>query len=539
MRTAGRIILIIAAALLAPGCNQKDKLKVQQLEEELSALQGEQMPGVPEEQSIIGPESESFCFEFDAAKYGVDAGGSVSVGYSLPMEATVEAMTSGGWSATVSATDGRSGHIVVTCPDPAIPVDIVVTATTPDGRSTAATLPILVRDPYTDATRTDVFALAYFCFDRTLATDYHFQMMADAGFNMLTIEYVDNWQEQLELAQKYGLKGVLFINGPAGQYYSSGGTSTLLAEVVGEARNYPALYGYQIADEPIIRDIEQFVYERDAVAALDPDHPVYINMYPGMPSYWSPTLESYRELVETYTTRCKLDFITFDQYPVFTSGIDPSWIPTLNIIRDISRSHSIPFWAFTLCCREVSRVDPNLENIRLQCNTNLAFGAQVNQYFVYHNTSGTNLAPLMAGWIRQPDGNYSYVEPYYTSVYDDCKTYNTEMHNRGYVFAGCDVYKLRYSFETDPGGLLLSKSDHPAQISSFSASDKMLVSFVENRGNQYLVAVNQSWQWPVRVDVTFTEMVYVIDRDGGFVEMLPGEAQLTVEAGDMLVIKYK
>ena len=539
MRTSGRIILIVALALLASGCNQNDKLKALQLEEELAALQGEQMPGVPDVQEVIEPESEPFCFEFDAPKYGVDAGGSVTIGYSLPGDAAIEVESYGDWTVSVNPTDGRSGHIEVYCPDPAIPVDIVVKATAPDGRCTAAVLPVMVRDPFTDATRTDVAALAYFCFSRDLATDYHFKMMADAGFNMLTIEYVDNWQEQLELAHKYGLKGVLFINGPAGEYYKSGGTSTLLAEVIGVAKNYPALYGYQIVDEPILNDVAQYEYESEAVTALDPDHPVYVNMYPATPSYWSPTPELYRELVEAYTTRCKLKFITFDQYPVWITGVELSWRTSLNIIRDISRQHGIPFWAFTLCCREWQREDPTLENIRLQCNTNLAYGAQVNQYFVYHNTSGTNYAPLLSGWARDASGNYVEYPTTYTSAYDYCKAYNTEMHNRGYVFAGSDVYKVCYTFASAPGDVALVKSDLPPQISDFKTSDQMLVSFVENKGNQYLVAVNQSWQSPVTVDVSFTEMVYIIDHDGLFTEMQPGEARLTVEAGDMLVIKWK
>lgn len=76
-------------------------------------------------------------------------------------------------------------------------------------------------------------------------------------------------------------------------------------------------------------------------------------------------------------------------------------------------------------------------------------------------------------------------------------------------------------------------------MSDFTTSNQMLVSFVENKGNLYLVAVNQSWQSPVTVDVTFTEMVYVIDHDGNFIEMQPGEAHLNVEEGDMLVIKYR
>lgn len=542
MRPSGTIISGLAlslalAALCSSACSSEDKLKVRQLEEELAALQQKQVPGVYDAKDAIQPSDEPFGFEFGAVRYGIDAGGSVAVGYTLTADATVDVIYDGGWGATVNKTDGRTGNIVVTCPDPASPADILVRATAADGRSTVATLPLLVRDPYTDATRTDIPALAYYCFDRSLATDYNFKMMSDAGFNMLTIESVDNWQEQLDLAYKYGLQGILFLNGPAGRYYGSGGADTQLAEIVNEAKIHPALYGYQIVDEPIIDDIEQYVYERDAVHALDPGHPIYINMYPGSPSYRSPTVESYTEYVETYTTRCKLSFITFDHYPVWTTGVEPSWRTSLTVVRNISREHGIPFWAFTLCCREWRREDPTLGNIRLQCNTNLAYGAQVNQFFVYRSTSGTDFAPLQT-WEYDANGDKVAVVKY-TAVYDYCKAYNTEMHSRGYVFAGSDAYKLLYTFEGTPGEVLLAKSDLPSPISDFTTSGQMLVSFVENRGNRYLVAVNQSWQQPVTVDATFTDMVYIIDHDGVFTEMQPGNARLTVEAGDMLVIKWR
>ncbi|MBO4417545.1 MAG: hypothetical protein J5801_05455 [Bacteroidales bacterium] len=542
MRSTGTIIsgLAVSLALVAfcsPGCSNEDKLKASQLEEELAALQEKQVPGVHDAQDVIQYSDEPFSFEFGAVRYGVDAGGSVAVGYTLAADATVEVIYDGGWSTTVNTTDGRTGSIVVTCPDPAFPADILVKATAADGRSTVATLPLLVRDPYTDATRTDIPALAYFCFDRSLATDYHFKMMADAGFNMLTIESVDNWQEQLDLAYKYGMKGILFINGPAGSYYYSGGTDTQLAEVVNEAKNYPALYGYQIVDEPIVDDIEQYVYERDAVHALDPEHPIYINMYPGSPSQRSPTVESYIEYVETYTTRCQLSFITFDQYPVWVTGVEPSWYTSLNVIRNISREHGIPFWAFTLCCREWYREDPTLGNIRLQCNTNLAYGAQVNQYFVYRSTSGTDFAPLQT-W--EYDANGDKVEAVkYTAAYDYCKAYNAEMHNRGYVFAGSDVKVIRKSQVLDAWSGSLSLNDLPPQIASLYTSREAVVSFVENNGNEYLVVVNSMWNWTQQVAIDLTDVVYLIDHDGNFKELQPGISRFDLEGGDMLVFKYR
>ena len=535
--------LLCVALLAAYACADRES-EISRLEQELQQLQEDSGNiTVGDIADVVEPATGRYEIVFGKDRYFVDAGGRVSVDYSLASDSSLEVIAKDGWNALVETTDAKTGKIVVTCPDPAVISDIVVKATASDGRCTSAILPLMVRDPYTDATRKDVAALAYYCFDTDMATDYNFKMMADAGFNMLTIESDDNWQEQLVLAHKYGLKGILFINGPAGTYYYSGGTSTLLAEVVNEAKTYPALYGYQIADEPFPEQVEQLVFERNAVKALDPDRPVYINMYPGSTSYRSPTPEDYEEYVRSYATRCELEFITFDQYPVMTTGIDPSWSTSLNIIRNISRERGVPFWAFTLCCREYNREDPTLANIRLQCNTNLAYGAQVNQFFVYRSTSGTDFAPMQTWeWADQAHEEKRYFtgnDVKYTAAYDACKAYNTEMHHRGFVFAGCDAYKLRHTVEPDLYGYFLAESDLPPQISSFETETPTLVSFVENDGNQYMVVVNKSWTDPVTVDMTVEDMIFSIDRDGVFAELLPGEHRLTIDEGDMLVLKYR
>lgn len=481
-------------------------------------------PGGPDVQI---PSYSEYRFSFDKERYGVDAGGSVTLNYTLPEDSRIELMVKDGWSAELIATDAKSGQIVVTCPDPAIASDVVVKAVTTEGSSVAQVLPLLVRDPYTDATRTDVAAMGYFCFYPDIATDYHFSKMAECGMNMLTIEAYDNWEEQLELSEKYGLKGVLFVNGAAGDYYFNQ-ADTKLSEIIAVAKDMPALAGYQIFDEPSVKNIGQIKFEKDRIEELDPNpnHPVYVNLHPSSVSAGGMGVEDYFEYVERIVTECDLKFITFDQYPVFTSGIDPSWSRSLAAIYESSKRHNIPFWAFTLCCREHNREDPNVGNIRLQCNTNLAYGAQVNQFFVYRATSGTNYAPLMG------DGTY-------TKAYDDCKTYCTEMHNRGYVFSGSDVKFLRHTNEAETYGCFLSERDYPDAVSAFSTSGPTLVSFVENKGNCYMVVVNKNWQEAINVDITFEDMVYVIDHDGEFTEFQKGDAHLSIEEGDMMVIKYR
>ena len=524
---------MMAAALMTVCCSEEDQLKYEQLQKELETMQGE-TKDVPEASEATVPEIDPYEFTLDKTRYGVDAGGSVTIGYSIPEASSIEVSVPQGWSAVVNKA---ASEIVITAPDPAFPCEMYVTATAEDGRTASAVLPVMIRDPYTDATRTDVAALAYFCFYPEIATDYHFEMMAKCGMNMLTIEQVDNWQEQLTLAHKYGLKGVLFVNGVAGKYYSTHGTSTALDEVINEAKNvekYPALAGYQIFDEPSTERIGQIKYEKDRIEELDPNpaHPVYVNMHPGSASKYSLGVEDYFEYVETLVTECDLKLITFDQYPVFFGYIDPTWIKSLVAVRTSAMRHNIPFWAFTLSCREQGREDPTLETIRLQCNTNLLFGAQVNQFFVYRNTSGTKYCPLVIDWET---GTASY-----TGAYDACQEYCTEMHHFGFIFSDCNVKAVRNLNVFNNWVENLSREDLPPQIKTITASREAMVSIIENKGNEYVAVVNSLWNMPQTVSIETNDMIYEIDHDGVFTQLDAGtKYDIELGGGDMVVFKAK
>ena len=538
-----KVVLMLALSVaLAWSCNNEDKLKLEQMQQELEGLQQQSLPGVPPESDVTIPDDTQFAFTLDKACYGIDAGGSVSIAYSLPEAATVEVSTRDGWSATVSASGQKEGEIVVTAPDPASPTDIVVKAVAADGRQTAATLPVIVRDPYTDATRTSVAAMGYYCFNTQMATDYHFGKMAECGMDMLTIESSDNWQEQLDLAHKYGMKGVLFVNGPAGDYYRDH-SDTKLSDIIAIAKNHPALAGYQIFDEPHLKYLNQMKVEKARVEELDPNpaHPVYVNMGPSNASEATYGVKEFEDYVEILVSELDLKFITFDQYPVYEGYLDPSWPRTWDIIFAAAKRHNIPVWAFTLCCWEWYRETPNLENIRLQCNINLAYGAQVNQFFVYRSTSGTPLAPLQTWEWKDGivDGEKVAVEKY-TVEYDYCKDYCREMHNRGYVFAGCNVKQLRSNIFFGNYLQTFSKADLPPQIKDMKIAGEALVSLIENKGNEYVVVVNGSWQNHCTIDAEFGAMVYSIDHDGVFTEHQGGsKASFDLEGGDMLVIKWR
>lgn len=101
-----RTVFLLAGLILAVACNEADKARVKELQQELDELQRQAPPGVPAAEVVV-PEDGSFFFTFDKEGYGVDAGGSVTICYSLQEEAAIDIEVVGdkGWDVSVNSID--------------------------------------------------------------------------------------------------------------------------------------------------------------------------------------------------------------------------------------------------------------------------------------------------------------------------------------------------------------------------------------------------------------------------------------------------
>lgn len=524
-------VLTFALCLIAiASCNKQDREELARLQEELDGLKSEAAGNLPDANPVDGPKVISITFDKDT--YWADAGSSVTAHYTLQQAADVEAFAQGGWSAEVNRSGDTEGDIVFTAPDPASPGTIVVKATDAKGNTAESIVQTFVRMPCTDATRPTYKVLAYNGFSDDQATYENYKKMKDAGVNMITVEgedlvYGPGWRDQCRVAAQTGVKIVLFIGYTHECYSRDPEHYTGLDDLINEAVQYPAVCAFQIADEPSAVRAYDLAFVKQKIESLAPNHPVYINLHPSTVSQDGMGALTYEDYVERFASICNLKFITFDQYPVWNTGVEDSWYRSLNVVYDTAKRHGIPFWAFIQSCREYSRVDPSLETIRLQGNINMAYGAQCNQFFVWRATSGTNYAPILK------DGTW-------TTAYDDCRDYCTELHNREFVFVDCDVHSVRHTgVNYYRHGTCLTAADYPDAISDITINDSSLVSFIGNNGNEYVVICNKSYEEKISAKVTFKREVYTIDRNGVFTAQQPGEHQFTLDEADMLVIKWR
>ena len=530
------VLLLVAAALLF-ACNKADMERVEQLQQELDGLQRQAPPEVPAAVDAVVDQLSPFAFSFDKKRYGVDAGATVTINYTLPDAAAVEVTPVQGWEVSVSSS-GASGQIVITAPDPASPAELTVTARCADGRCAAALLPLMVRDPYTDATRTTFKTMGYRGFKNHMATLENFRKLADAGVNIITVETDEgSFMHQLDLAAQVGMKCVPVVWYWAEQYDRDPVNYKGLDNMINMLKDHPATFAYHIYDEPSTQLIPSLKLRKEKIEDLDPAHPVYINLGPDASSdfFGVPTFQEY---VESFIRDCGVKFLSYDMYPCrpetdphYPDGIVGYWWKCNEIVTSLTKKYGIPWWGFAASCwidrEENLFAKPTVENLRLQVYSNLAYGAQLIQYFVILQYGGTSYAPLMA------DGTWN------EEAYGTLKDFNTELHRRGWVFDGCTMEKVRHTPQVPAWSLCLSEYDLPAEIASLDFEGSSLVSFIENSGNRYITIGNRSVKDKLTIKAVFNDMVYTIARDGLFVEQPTGPARFVLDEGDMLVIKYR
>ncbi len=531
-----KVPILLAALVLLASCNEADKARVEELQQELDEMQRQTPPGVPAAADVVVEQDEEFSLTFDRAGYGVDAGCSVTINYTLPEAATVEVTPWEGWSVSVNSS-GATGQIVITAPDPASPAEFTVTARSADGRCTAATLPLMVRDPYSDITRTTFKTLGYRGLKNHMATLENFQKLADAGIKIVTVETDEGpFMHQLDLAEQVGMKCMPVVWGFAEAYDRDPQNYKGLDEVINQLKDHPATFAYHIYDEPSAALIPSLKLRKERIESLDDKHPVYINLVPEG-SNAGMGKATYYEYVEAFIRDCGVKFLSYDMYPCrpytdpdYPDGIVSFWWKCNEIVSRLTKQYGIPWWGFAASCWIDSEqhlfAKPTVENLRLQVYTNLAYGAQVIQYFTILQYGGTSYAPI------QIDGSW-------TGAYDTLKEFNSELHRRGWVFDGCTMEKVRHINLVPYWCDGFCAADLPGQIRSLSADQDALVGFIENRGNKYITVANKSLRDKMTVDAVFNDRVYTIARDGIFVEQPSGPAQFVLDEGDMLVIKYR
>lgn len=309
--------------------------------------------------------------------------------------------------------------------------------------------------------------------------------------------------------------------------------------------NHPALAGYFVYDEPTwyyvygklyIDQVGEIV---NRIKSVDNQHFCYVNMFPiyareidlGISNSYSPvTIQHYQEYVNQFTQKINSEFLSFDHYPITNAGLRNDWFQNLQIIVDKANQLGKPFWGFVMSTAHHVYPEPNINHIRLQAFTNLAYGAQGIQYFTYwtplYDDSFSNKAPI------KRDGSK------YQPVYDAVQLVNAEILTLSGIFSGGKVIRIRHTGNIPVGTTGLDYlPNHITQLST-SGSSGAIISEIKNGNRMYIVIVNRDYLNTMHLNINVDSHVEIVDKYASVYDA-PTINSLDVLPGDIKIFSYE
>ena len=227
-------------------------------------------------------------------------------------------------------------------------------------------------------------------------SDRWLAQLKEGGFNTV-------WAmtpEELDLAAKYGMRAIykpkalcdkklyLNIDDPAAE--------AAMEAMVNRVKDHPALYVYELHDEPAAELFAPLAHTKEWLARHDPNHAVWVNL---LPTYANnkqlgvkgEIIRAYWEHVRLFGEIYRPEFLTYDHYQFQNGGDSSHYLLNLGIIRQNASALGVPFFNGVQACTwrpgqaaspRAPRI-PGPDEMRYLVYTTAAYGAHGIYYYVY------------------------------------------------------------------------------------------------------------------------------------------------------------
>jgi hypothetical protein len=302
-------------------------------------------------------------------------------------------------------------------------------------------------------------------------------------------------------------------------------------EGVDAVKSHSAFEGYPVTDEPSQNEFSGLATEVQNIMNVDPDHWCYINLYPLGASLSQLGSTSYESYIDSFINTVPVELLSFDQYPITTSGISANFYQNLEIISSKAKAKGIPFWAFALSSAYNDRPVPTIEHLRFQMFSNLVYGAQGLQYFSYTQPSDTENEDFIDAPIDS-DGKQ-------TATWYVVKQMNTEIKGLSPVFLGAIVKSVGHTGSL-PTGTTAYADSAPITSLTTSGSSGAVVSRLVNGHTWYLAVVNRDINntMTLNVNVDASRGISTVSKTGIVTPLSGSSFTTTVGKADIVVFKW-
>lgn len=301
---------------------------------------------------------------------------------------------------------------------------------------------------------------------KSFLTEEGYTMFKDAGFNILHLNSTvraDNVSSKeefdaqnlhiLEAANAVGFDTIVIsdwriagtlskqaggIIGPGKMFADEAALDAYIAECIAWYKDIPGVNAFNIGDEPKWVDLEAFGQVYRSVGRVWPEAERFWNLFPCPTSTGGnaqinvgpiivkegeTVFEACREQYERYVNKAldcmgDVDYVRFDAYPLTGSGVNDSYIATLQIAAKICKQRGIELHVYSQACEmykgstlAIRRID-SIADARWINNMNIGFGARAMGFFTYNQRTSSNGETFVDG------GSFITLRNEKTKVYD-------------------------------------------------------------------------------------------------------------------------
>jgi hypothetical protein len=174
---------------------------------------------------------------------------------------------------------------------------------------------------------------------------------------------------------------------------------TRVSELTREVRDHPAVFGYNLRDEPPASFFPGLAVVSSVVKELHPGAWPYINLFPNYANAGQLGAADYDSYLEKFVEVCQPPILSYDHYALMEGGgLRAGYFANLEAVRRSAIKHKLPFWNIVLAASHFDYREVTAADLRFQAYTSLAYGVRGLAYFKYFTPARGN---FRAGPIDQ------------------------------------------------------------------------------------------------------------------------------------------
>ncbi|WP_313380625.1 hypothetical protein [Proteiniphilum saccharofermentans] len=349
---------------------------------------------------------------------------------------------------------------------------------------------------------------------------FRFNEAKEAGININYTHHthIDSVQKSLDIANQLGIKILIYC-----PELESDPINTVM-----RFKDHPANGGYFIKDEPTVSLISTYKTLVNKIESIDDNHFCYINLLSNQHSPKSLEAIDYADYISRYVNEIPLKVLSFDHYPIIGSNLGDIWYENLEIIREEAKKNNIPFWAFALSTAHMGYPIPNLNHLKLQVYSNLAYGAKGIQYFTYW-TLLSKRWDFHSGPI-DAKGNK-------TLVYDLIQKMNQKIQNLSFIFLSSEVTNVCHYGNIPRGTTQYTKAPHFIRSINISGGNALL-SEMKNDENLFLIVQNTNLNKEIEIDIQTDDKTKIVLESGNIIPANLINEKFKLTPGDIVIFMH-